>query len=244
VKSYPEYGIKIFLTEELLPKYKASLSMLKSLGDLVIVENMFAGFPKTNQELKTLRWVMKPEMFDGYDNIYMGDIDILICKELQTLESQHIKHCEDTGLDYSNSVRPGSNRLSGLHFVRKDAYYAKMLLVIEKYAKKLREGELRNSKNETTLYNMVKESGLGFPKAWFRPHHGLHLGLWRKGPRKIEQRYWDSIDRAAYRDYYEYYLKLKNAGDSLFKEVTNLKEIIFMEKSLGKEFGGVNENTG
>ena len=236
VKSYPEYGVKIFLTEELLPKYKPMLSILKSLGDLDIVENMFAGFPKTNQELKTLRWIIKPEMFDGYDNIYMGDIDILMCKEPQALESQHIKHCEDTGLAYSNSVRPGSNRLSGLHFIRKDAYYAKMSLITKKYTKKLIEGGLRNIKNEVTLYNMVKASGLGFPKVWFRPHHGLHLGLWRKGPRKIEQRYWDSIDRAAYKGYYEYYLKLKNAGDPLFKEATNLKEVVFMEKILGKEF--------
>ena len=240
-KSYPYYGIKLFLTEKLVPKYK---EIVVELPQVEIIENAFTGFPKASQELKTLRWIITPEIFEGYDNIYVGDVDLLICRESQTLEDQHVKHCEEICLPYSNSVRPNSTRFSGLHFVRREFYYAEMLPIIKKYAKKLREGELCNSKNETILYNMIKESGLGFPKNWFRPHHGLHLGLWRRGPRKIEQRYWDVIDKSAYRRYYEYYLTLKNAGDSLFKEVTNLSEIVFMEKSLGEEFGGTDENTG
>lgn len=244
MESYPDCGIKIFLTENLLPKYKEHIKLLINRGNLVIIEKAFTNFPKSNQELKTLRWIMVPEMFDGYDNIYVGDIDLLICRELRSLEEQHIVHCENINLPYSNSVRKGSTRLSGLHFIKKEDYYSKVLLSINKYTKKLKEGKLFNVKNEVTLYNIIKDSGLGFSNGWFRPHHGLHIGLWRKGPRKIEQRYWDVIDKDAYRDYYNYYLKLKNYKDPLFKEITNLKEIVFMEKSLEKEFAGMNENTG
>ena len=238
-KSYPDYSIKLFLTEELAPEYRSLVSMLESLGNLVIIENAFSGFPKTNQELKMLRWVLDKEDFDDYSNIYVGDIDILICREDPTLEEQHIRHCENTGLAYSNSVRPNSKRLSGLHFIKKDDYYQKMLPIIKKYTADLKNGVLRKVKNENMLYDMIYKAGFGFPETWFRPHHGLHLGLWRKGHRVIEQRYWDVINRDAYKNYYKFYRSLIATKDLLLDKIISTtvnREIKDMEKSLAIEF--------
>lgn len=235
--SYPDYGVKIFLTEELLPKYKEIASTLKSLGDLVIVENAFANFPKTNQELKTLRWIITPEMFDGYDNVYMGDVDLLICREADSLEKQHLEHCERNGLPYSNSVRPSSKRLSGLHFVKKIEYYEKMSPVIQEYKLLLKDGKLKNTKNEEILYRMIKKAGFSLPKGWFRPHHGLHLGLWRKGPRKIiSNEFWNLASRDKYAGYYKFFKEVEKKD--LYKEIYNvqpLSEIKYMKRSLNKE---------
>jgi hypothetical protein len=180
LKSYPMYGIKLFLTEKLDEKYKGVVNRLGELGTVELVENYGKEFPKSvHHELKTIRWLFESSDFNGYDYTYVGDIDIIICREKESLLDQHLKHCVDINLPYSNSVRPNSKRLSGLHFVKKNEYYEKMNDVIQKYRLLLRNGRLRAAKNEETLYKMVAESGFLLPKGWFRPHHGLHLHLWR-----------------------------------------------------------------
>jgi len=230
LKSYPEYSIKLFLTEGLNNKYISIISELNKLGIIEIKENCFEGYPKVGHELKTLRWMLNSNDFDKYDYIYIGDVDILICREDESLLEQHLNHCIKTKLPYSNSVRPNSKRLSGLHFIKKHEYYSKMDGIVQKHRGKLKNRELINAKNEETLYKMVVESGFSLPEGWFRPHHGLHLGIWRKrrDPKTLEN-FLIKNDEYKYNEYYEYYKSFKK--DDLFNEIYNnrLEELINME---------------
>lgn len=238
LKSYPDYGIKLFLTEQLKPGHANVVDKLRGLGTIEILENCYSSFPKRDaHELKTLRWLTISDDFEGYDYVYTGDIDIVICREEKSLLDQHLDNCERLNLPYSNSVRPNSRRLSGLQFVKKDEYYAKMDDVIKKYRERHKRGQLRGTKNEEVLYNMVRKAGLGMTTEWFRPHHGLHLGRWRKGELKVPEKFWMFARKDDYRGYYEFYKSLKE--DPLYQEVyrtSKLPEMGFMDRSLDREF--------
>jgi len=225
LKSYPTYGIRLFLTESLDEKYRNIVNELRDLGTIEIVERYGKEFPKTiHHELKTIRWLFKASDFNGYDYVYVGDIDIIICREKDPLLDQHLKHCADINLPYSNSVRLNSKRLSGLHFIKKNEYYEKMDDIIQKYRLLLKNGMLRDAKNEETLYKMVEESGLLLPKGWFRPHHGLHLHLWRNRKSQLIDGVLKEVGRDVYEEYYEFYKSLKK--DVLFKKVYNTERLI------------------
>lgn len=93
-------------------------------------------------------------------------------------------------------------RLSGLHFVEVKRYFEKVEMMQKKYRKILTdENRLKNIEalsNEGILYEICKKSGFdlnklgeyyedpvsannfnNFEKRNFRPHHGIHLGLFR-----------------------------------------------------------------
>lgn len=227
--SYPSYAIRILLTTPLNEKYKKIISMLKKEADIEVLPQYF----KKNymgHELKVLRWLLDQKDFLKWDNLYIGDIDILICNEFPSLETQHLNHCEKNKLQYSNSVRPNLTRLSGLHFIRRESYYKKIDSVLKKYRKLHQSGALKSSKNEEILYRIVKESGLRFPENWFRPHHGLHLGLWRNGKTPNLKRVLEDDD---YCNHFKYFIDIEKSN--MYKEVykiTPLPEIINMKNNL------------
>jgi hypothetical protein len=109
---------------------------------------------------------------------YIGDVDVLVLDG--DIEQVHIRHCEQLRLPYSNVIRPGSQRLSGLHFVRTrpyfdvidEAFIAGLLIRISPHFKSL--------SNEAMLYQMMEQT-FGLPKhsdpevLQFRPTHGFHL---------------------------------------------------------------------
>jgi len=225
LKSYPMYGIKLFLTEKIDERYRGIIDRLKELGTIELVENYAKEFPKSmHHELKTLRWLLEVDFFDAYDYIYVGDIDIIICRENESLLDQHLKHCANINLPYSNSVRPNSKRLSGLHFMKKNEYYEKMNGVMRKYRLLLKNGALRYAKNEETLYKMVKESGFLLPEGWFRPHHGLHLHLWRGKKNPLIDGTLKEVGKNIYEEYYGFYKFLTK--DVLFREVYNIDQLV------------------
>ncbi len=240
LRSYSEVGVRIFLIDgELKEKYEGIMDELK--GD-VVVKEAFKDFPKSNQELKMLRWVIPENNFDGYDNVYMGDVDMLICKEEISLEEQHLKHCMEMDLCYSNMVRPNSkHRLSGLHFIKKEEYYNKTESVMNKYSRLLKQGKFENKLNETMLYEMLKESGLGLPIKMFWVHHGIHLGWWRggRGKQKISEKVWSIVGKESYREYYKFFKNVEK--EDLYNEIYKIEplpEIKYMREYLNKEFGG------
>lgn len=224
LKSYPDYGIKLFLTEKIDEKYRGVINKLRGLGTIELVENYGKEFPKnTHHELKIIRWLLEANDFGMYDYVYVGDVDIIICKEDKPLLDQHLEHCAVTGLPYSNSVRPNSRRLSGLHFMKKSEYYIEMDVIIQKYRKMLMTGRLGNTKNEEVLYRMVEESSLKFSEEWFRPHHGLHLGIWRKKADQSLDEFLIYNEEYKYGEYYKFYKYLKE--DSLFKEIYSVNKL-------------------
>ena len=48
--------------------------------------------PSSNQELKTFRWLIPQYYFKDYKYVYIGDVDMLICKENPPLLNLHIDH--------------------------------------------------------------------------------------------------------------------------------------------------------
>lgn len=234
LRSYPDIGVRIFLVGSGL-KEKYSGIMNELAGD-VIIKEAFKNYPKSNQELKMLRWFLPEDSFNGYDNVYIGDVDMLICGEDMSLEEQHIKHCKEMGMTYSNMVRPNSkHRLSGLHFIRKEKYYERMGGIINKYSKLLKSGKLKQELNETILYKMMKESDLGLPTKMFWAHHGIHLGYWRKGERKnkISEEVWKIVGKENYKTYFKFFKMVEK--EVLYRRVYRaepLTEIRHMKKDL------------
>lgn len=111
----------------------------------------------------SVRFLEAPEVMLPYT--YIGDIDILC---LESVSEQHLRRMRDTGLPYSNILRPGKQALSGLHFTRSEAFYPQRLPA---------DADLR--RDEHLLYQLVVSRGLDLPDPndrW-RPVHGYHMSL-------------------------------------------------------------------
>jgi hypothetical protein len=196
-KAYPDYDITIFLDEPLAVSVRESLEYLRNFGHFKIIENYFPYWPKNCSRRaisKMKRWlIFSPDVYQ-YEYIYIGDVDILIIKEDPSLLEQHIIHSELINLSYSNVLRRTDNkRMTGLLFVKTKPFYEKFLPIIEKYKEKIINDEFNPSyeSDEYLLYQMIEESGLGLcpqatekglnnpHKKGFRPHHGVHLAVFR-----------------------------------------------------------------
>jgi len=237
-KAYPDCGVRILLSgHELDYKYTTAVRILEDMGDFKM--QTVIGYPQTNKIMKRiLRWVWTDDgFFDSYENVFITDVDILICRERPSLEEQHLKHCRVNKLPYSNLILP-NKRLSGhMHFVKRREYYrAATNKVIEKYAELLEKGELADcDHDEKLLYKIVEESGLGFPVVPFHSYHGLHLGIWRTKEHKskilkgIKE---GSVSLGNYEEYLSFYQSLKQK-DSLFAQMSKdgpLRELEYMEE--------------
>lgn len=112
-----------------------------------------------------MRFLRDPTTKTPY--VYMGDVDILVLDGDVT--DVHIENSVKLGLPYSNIVRPSGDRLSGLHFTRRDAYYP---------VEQIPPTEMRRiNGDEHMLMKIVQRRGLGLPTGSFRPVHGIHMSL-------------------------------------------------------------------
>jgi len=99
------------------------------------------------------------------DYVYIGDIDILVLDS--NISGIHIDRINSTGLPYSNSVRPGTKKLSGLHFTSWDALYP---------LPDICDLDLLRMNDEHLLYEILVRRGLALSDIeWFRPIHGIHM---------------------------------------------------------------------
>jgi hypothetical protein len=111
----------------------------------------------------SVRFVNEPETKAEY--VYIGDVDIIVLN--RNLVAQHLKDIENTGLPYSNSVRPGTRRMSGLHFTRMDVHYP---------LPSLNDIDLHKVNDEMLLYEIVSRKKLPLMHdRWYRPTHGIHV---------------------------------------------------------------------
>lgn len=121
----------------------------------------------------SVRFIETPTIVNEY--VYIGDIDIVVLeKDLSVI---HINNMKETGLNYSNIVRPYDNsnmkRLSGLHFTKWNSYYP-----IPKYINLAKEGLLNH--DEVLLYRLVSTKNEISELSQFRPVHGIHMSPNRK----------------------------------------------------------------
>jgi|LGVF01.1.fsa_nt_gb hypothetical protein len=195
LKAYPDYEVVIFCAEILPDNIRNSLSYIEGMGAFSVEEGYLkhvpSGFDK-KISAACKRWFVYSQKFKEYKYLYIGDIDVFILPEETPIHEQHLKHCEAIDLDYSNvRRRANGKRLSGLHFIKTEAYLERMLPVVEKYKKLYNNDKLHYENDENMLFDIISESGLGLcPRAtdgeWidpadpsFRPVHGIHLAVFR-----------------------------------------------------------------
>jgi hypothetical protein len=185
-RSYPEYTVKIFVRERLTKEQKGMIpcEVIDGFDPVPQMGNIAGGFHKI------VRWLIPYKYFKGFDYAYIGDVDMLLVREDPTLLEGHLKHMQQTGLCFSNQIRKGTTRLTGLHFFDVERYFAGMDVIDRclkdtRYLVRLVWG---CDRNEHFLYRLVKE-GVGFGSMEkhitaggdmdYRPHHGAHIGLMR-----------------------------------------------------------------
>jgi len=288
LSAYPEYVVIIFVDGELDQQIKCNLSLIENLGDFKIstLSGTEIGLNETsltNQPItRSIRWLYMDDFYCQFNAVYIGDIDIFICKENPGIYEQHMAHCQYLNLPYSNYVRgkidgmtkvrrlikcsincgvktawnfvinPRSSpiRMSGLHFVQTHAYYPVIKKCIKSMIDELNLVNNGTSKkwnkycfeDEEVLFELVNSTGVIHPEMIkrnkknisgaelintndphnivFRPHHGLHLGLWRDPG---FMRHWDekSMMSDTYKMYYQYFIERYNNDVILRKLVEN-----------------------
>lgn len=207
--SYPEHRIRVFTDRPLTEKEKHVLYPMQSYELRVFNIRLDRNYIRGGNG-RAFRWLIPWEEMKDLSYSYIGDVDMMIGREDPTLLESHKRHMRDTGLPFSNGIRREGRRMSGLHFIDVKPYYDKVGPVIESYLKdkeKLAEALKKCDRNEHFLYNMIKSvfslNGMEAKitdggELYYRPHHGLHLGLLRSGtPEKIEliPKYIDSLKR-------------------------------------------------
>lgn len=118
----------------------------------------------------TLRFVIQPELKADY--VYIGDADIFVTEEITP---QHVENMRKNNLDFSNAVRAGKRRLTGLHFMEYDKMYP---------LPSLRGLRLGKKNDEEVLYELMNRKGYKMPDSslTFRPAHGLHISMFSSAP--------------------------------------------------------------
>lgn len=190
LRAYPDSYVKVFLRGVLDGSVRDSLQFVRDgLSDrFEVIEhycsNLIIG------DTRLIRWLIPEEYFQDYENVYFGDVDILVIRERLSILEGHLKHCSDINLPYSNVIR-SEKRLTGLHFVKREPYYEKMDSVIEEHLKHPElVADFRASAadpcDECFLYYLMESLGLPPLTAYYRPHHGLHLSRhFRPGSTKM-----------------------------------------------------------
>jgi hypothetical protein len=124
------------------------------------------------KDANSVRFISQPFLKNKY--VYITDIDLFILVDnfyLKLIDDMTKRKCP-----YSNIVRRNTNRLSGLHFTKYDAYYP---IPKQKYY----------PSDEILLYNIVKSKGIKIDKNTnYRPLFGIHASPNRptvKGTRTI-----------------------------------------------------------
>lgn len=110
-----------------------------------------------------VRFVTPPRTEREY--VFISDIDFVFLN--RDLIDQHFRIMGRLGLPYSNSVRPGTRRTSGLHFTRWDALYP---------LPDLSGLDLHHANDEENLSAILQRKGLPLQdKVWERPSPGVHI---------------------------------------------------------------------
>ncbi len=191
-RAYPEAHKLILLDEKITDGIKPMISLLS--GNFEIRECAFPEYSTTDANtIKCLRWLIFEPTFLQYDCMSIGDVDMAILFESPSYMDQHLTHCNQLKIPYSNCIRPkgsGPRRMSGIHVIKPKEWFEVMKPIIEKYRPMLLARQihlLKHGFNEQLLLKMIIESDLGKPplnlsKAYWSSlvtshHHGVHIPL-------------------------------------------------------------------
>lgn len=179
-RAYPDYEAIVYFDGALRREVAECIDLVRALGSFDIRSLDYRYDRTSAQNLMALRWVIYDADYERYENVYTGDIDLFIVAETPGLCERHVAHCEQVELPYSNRVRGGYKKLSGLHFVRTNSYYPRVRPHMERYRDRIASGTYRMH-NEEMLYEMMEQS-VGLPRVpgKFPVHHGIHLRVFRR----------------------------------------------------------------
>lgn len=192
---YPNAAVIILLDKKLPDKYS---DLVKSYPQLILIEDAIDNstwlkkIKHRGAARQSLRHILQLEVFNQFDTIYFGDVDIIHLDEGFNLFDFHLNQAKTSGVPFSNKVRAlpnhpnkSSGRLTGLHFVKVKEYYEKMNPIISAFKndeafqlKILKDTE----RNEHVLFNLCQAAFNFDADALLnnkRPWHGFHLGLVR-----------------------------------------------------------------
>lgn len=187
-RAYPQYEARIYFRGRFHPQVAEAIDSLRDTTRFEILPIPYDFDESNPQALKSLRWVLYDEAFLDFEHVYIGDIDMFLVPEETPLHKAHAEHCRELSLPYSNRIRGGQRKLTGLHFVRTREYFDAVLPTIERYRATALQGTLAIS-NEELLYNMIEES-VGLPPfvGNFVTHHGMHARAFDRYRSLEEQR--------------------------------------------------------
>ena len=101
-KNYPDNDILVFSQGQISSYVKSSIHNLKNFH---IYENIFVEHKDiSGGGPRVLRYLLPRDYLKGYKYVYVGDVDILILKENESLFDFHKSQMEKINLPFSNKV--------------------------------------------------------------------------------------------------------------------------------------------
>ncbi|MEO8601391.1 MAG: hypothetical protein ABI629_02330 [bacterium] len=177
LQAYPDAELILYHAGgPLRAEVREALHALRDLGSIDARPLGHRYDPDEPQSLKSLRWVLYDDDFAGYENVYIGDVDMLIVRQEPSLCAARLRHSAAIERPYSNRVRPGTNLVAGIsHFVRAQEYFPRVLPRMLDYREQIGAGTLRIH-NEELLYRLLQDT-VGLPErpVALQTHHGIHL---------------------------------------------------------------------
>jgi hypothetical protein len=191
-RAYPKAHKLVLLDVALADNIRQMLTLLS--GNFEVRERAFPEYTHTDANtIKCLRWLTFEPAFEQYDCMSIGDVDMATYIETPPYMDQHLAHCDQLRIPYSNFIRPpqaGPRRMSGIHVIKPREWFAAMRPIINKYRPMLKAGQIHFPEqgfNEQLLLHMVLESSLGeppvdlsetyWPSLATSNHHGTHIRL-------------------------------------------------------------------
>lgn len=204
LKAYPEYYLKIFVGGRLNQSEAEALALMPS-GNYEIIEGYCEDKVKKGKWCKYVRRLVPFEEYKEFKYVYHGDVDFIILPETPGLKEWHIAHCKKHSLPFSNAVRPGTKRISGLHFIDVKPYYEQIGDTLAHYRAHPEEVEAKlvKTSDEWFTYDILEETfGLDslIAEGFNRPEHGIHLALWRKS----------TLVKKTLQHRFDYFLRMKS----------------------------------
>lgn len=175
-RHYPGSG-KIFVTTDKKGDRKA--------GDRITITE--PTWPNSAFHAQSLRWLVHRPLFDKFDYIFIGDVDMLYSATPHIFNTLR-DVCDEFG--YSNTDQVDDpwtrgHRCTGLQCVKPKIYYHKTAKARCRHWYQIVNGKLDQyynnateclgHDNQTLIRIILQDSGLGNPKTPFQ-YYGIHLG--------------------------------------------------------------------
>ena len=194
-RACPDTHVLVYLMGELEPETQQAIKAISgNPSGYTLIENYKPEYGQSAIAAKTARFTIDDDRIRSFDAAYIGDIDMLICKEDEDLFVQHWRNASSIGIPISNMIRfeKATRRLTGLHFLVTAPYFEAMAEAIQrldhKIASLVASGSISETwttsvEDEEELYKMIATARpdwiAAMEPARFRPHHGTHMGHFR-----------------------------------------------------------------